>query len=326
MANYSAYIPAVGAIDYPTQISNFITISEAIDTEVETARNGESTLLDGINLKLNLSGGTMTGALTISTGGVTLTAGNIIVSGTVDGRDISIDGTKLDAIEALADVTDTTNVTTAGALMDSEVDADIKTLALPANTTISAFGATVVDDADANTVLTTLGLDTDLGSISLPASTTISTFGASLIDDTSATAARATLSAAGTGVTNTFTLTNTFSIIDTKLITETSITATPTTTYTADLSTGSLFQLTMGGNTTISFSNIPITGKSTTVTFVLIQDGTGNRVPAFPASVDWDGGILPTWGTTSGNEDVVTVFTYDGGTKWRGNLVGQNYA
>ena len=43
--------------------------------------------------------------------------GNITVSGTVDGRDISTDGTKLDGIEALADVTDATNVAAAGAAM-----------------------------------------------------------------------------------------------------------------------------------------------------------------------------------------------------------------
>ena len=47
--------------------------------------------------------------------------GNITVSGTVDGRDVAADGTKLDGIEASADVTDTANVTAAGALMDSEV-------------------------------------------------------------------------------------------------------------------------------------------------------------------------------------------------------------
>ena len=47
--------------------------------------------------------------------------GNITVSGTVDGRDVATDGTKLDGIEANADVTDTANVTAAGALMDSEV-------------------------------------------------------------------------------------------------------------------------------------------------------------------------------------------------------------
>lgn len=36
--------------------------------------------------------------------------GNIIVTGTVDGRDIAADGSKLDGIEALADVTDAANV------------------------------------------------------------------------------------------------------------------------------------------------------------------------------------------------------------------------
>ena len=43
--------------------------------------------------------------------------GNITVTGTVDGRDVATDGSKLDGIEAGADVTDTTNVTAAGALM-----------------------------------------------------------------------------------------------------------------------------------------------------------------------------------------------------------------
>jgi hypothetical protein len=40
---------------------------------------------------------------------------------TVDGRDVSTDGSKLDTIETNADVTDAANVTAAGALMDSEV-------------------------------------------------------------------------------------------------------------------------------------------------------------------------------------------------------------
>lgn len=47
--------------------------------------------------------------------------GNITVDGTVDGRDVAADGTKLDGVEASADVTDTANVTAAGALMDSEL-------------------------------------------------------------------------------------------------------------------------------------------------------------------------------------------------------------
>ncbi len=58
--------------------------------------------------------------LATKSGGVDV-SGNITVSGTVDGRDLATDGTKLDGIEASADVTDATNVTAAGALMDSEV-------------------------------------------------------------------------------------------------------------------------------------------------------------------------------------------------------------
>ena len=43
--------------------------------------------------------------------------GNVVASGTVDGRDIATDGTKLDTVETNADVTDATNVAAAGALM-----------------------------------------------------------------------------------------------------------------------------------------------------------------------------------------------------------------
>jgi hypothetical protein len=50
-------------------------------------------------------------------------AGNLSVTGTVNGRNIATDGTKLDGIEALADVTDTANVTAAGAEMTSNKNA-----------------------------------------------------------------------------------------------------------------------------------------------------------------------------------------------------------
>ena len=67
--------------------------------------------------------GTVIGGAAAAAGGFTdiTVTGNITVTGTVDGRDVAADGTKLDGIEALADVTDATNVTAAGALMDSEV-------------------------------------------------------------------------------------------------------------------------------------------------------------------------------------------------------------
>ncbi len=56
--------------------------------------------------------------------------------------------TKLAGIESGADITDTDNVAAAGALMDSEVDVDIKTLALPASVTISAYLQTLLNAAN----------------------------------------------------------------------------------------------------------------------------------------------------------------------------------
>ena len=62
-------------------------------------------------------------ATTVDLNGILDVSGNIVAGGTVDGRDVATDGTKLDGIEASADVTDATNVTAAGALMDSELTA-----------------------------------------------------------------------------------------------------------------------------------------------------------------------------------------------------------
>ncbi len=72
--------------------------------------------------------------------------GNITLSGTVDGRDVATDGTKLDGIEASADVTDTANVTAAGALMDSE----LTDLAGVKGVTISTLQAKPSEGAFAN--------------------------------------------------------------------------------------------------------------------------------------------------------------------------------
>ena len=78
-------------------------IANSINTDIATGVTGNTTA----NAALPKAGGAMTGAITTNS--------------TFDGRDVATDGTKLDGIEASADVTDATNVTAAGALMDSEV-------------------------------------------------------------------------------------------------------------------------------------------------------------------------------------------------------------
>ena len=92
-------------------------------------------------------------ALDAATLGSATINGNITVTGTVDGRDIAADGTKLDTVETNADVTDTANVTAAGALMDSELTdiAAVKALDQGVATTDSpSFAGLTATTADIN--------------------------------------------------------------------------------------------------------------------------------------------------------------------------------
>jgi len=90
----------------------------ASGTIVEVGTNPSTIDINSGTIDGTVIGGTTAAAGSFTTVGAT---GNITVGGTVDGRDVATDGTKLDGIEALADVTDTANVTAAGALMDSEL-------------------------------------------------------------------------------------------------------------------------------------------------------------------------------------------------------------
>ena len=150
-------VTAAGAL-MDSEVTNLADV-KAFDT-TDYATSAQGTLATNA---LPKSGGAMTGAITTNS--------------TFDGRDVATDGTKLDTIETNADVTDTTNVTSAGALMDSEVTnlAQVKAFyrtdyataaqgttadnALAASA-VSTFGGTLIDDADASTARATLGLGT----------------------------------------------------------------------------------------------------------------------------------------------------------------------
>ena len=103
-------------------------------------------------------------AITIDASQNTAFSGDITLTGTVDGRDVATDGTKLDGIEASADVTDTANVTTAGALMDSEVTNLAQVKAFDSSDYATAAQGTTADSALQNVVEDTspqLGGDLD---------------------------------------------------------------------------------------------------------------------------------------------------------------------
>ena len=134
-----------------------LTGSQTLTNKTLTSPDVNTPDIDGGTIDGTVIGGATAAAGSFTTVGAT---GNITVGGTVDGRDVATDGTKLDgieasatadqsnaeirtaveaasdsnvftdadhsklnAIEASADVTDTANVTAAGALMDSELTA-----------------------------------------------------------------------------------------------------------------------------------------------------------------------------------------------------------
>lgn len=99
--------------------------------------------------------GTIEGTAGLTYNGTALgITGNITVSGTVDGRDVATDGTKLDGIEASADVTDATNVAAAGAVMDGDFSSNgLMTRSGAGSYTVTAApSGTVVGTSDTQTL------------------------------------------------------------------------------------------------------------------------------------------------------------------------------
>jgi cytoskeletal protein CcmA (bactofilin family) len=177
----------VDTVDVATLKSDFDTLNTAAQVKTLYENNADTnaftdadhTKLDGIEAladvtdtaNVTAAGAVMDSELTSETdvkaldqsvvttasptfGGLTVN-GNITVTGTVDGVDIAADSTKLAGIEALADVTDTTNVTAAGAVMDSEltditavkaIDQGLATTDSPTFVSVTTTGAAVFSD------------------------------------------------------------------------------------------------------------------------------------------------------------------------------------
>lgn len=101
-------ITVTGTIDATSIAGGAVVLGTA--DEVQLKVKGNATQTANIFEVRNSAEGLATG---VDTSGNMSVNGNITVGGTVDGRDLATDGSKLDGIEALADVTDLTNVSAA---------------------------------------------------------------------------------------------------------------------------------------------------------------------------------------------------------------------
>lgn len=88
------------------------------------------------------------------------------------------------------------------------------------------------------------------------------------------------------------------------------------TAYAVDLSTANIFNISMTGNCTFTFTNPPVSGVSYSFMLILTQDATGSRTASWPASVKWPNGSTPTLTTTANKTDILNFITVDGGTTY----------
>lgn len=100
---------------------------------------------------------------------------------------------------------------------------------------------------------------------------------------------------------------------------ETLYSANTGTAITIDLTNGTVQNLTLTGNATITMPTA-VAGKSFII--ILSQDGTGSRTVTW-STVSWPSATAPTVTSTASKRDIFSFFS--NGTSWFGTTIGQNY-
>jgi hypothetical protein len=100
---------------------------------------------------------------------------------------------------------------------------------------------------------------------------------------------------------------------------ETLYSANTSTAITVDLTNGTVQNLTLTGNATITMPTA-VAGKSFII--ILSQDATGSRTVTW-STVSWPGATAPTVTSTASKKDIYSFFS--NGTSWFGTTIGQNY-
>lgn len=88
-----------------------------------------------------------------------------------------------------------------------------------------------------------------------------------------------------------------------------------------DCSLGDYFTLSLSANvTSITFSNLPASGKAQTIMVRIQQNASSAKTVAFPSSFKWAGGTTGVVSTTLSAYDNLAISTFDQGTRWEATL------
>ena len=92
--------------------------------------------------------------------------------------------------------------------------------------------------------------------------------------------------------------------------------------YTFNLEYGNTFVRTVSGASIFAFENPPVSGKVGSFTLFLINGASFSIT--WPSSVTWPNNVIPVLGSTNTSlVDIITFVTYNGGTRWYGNVIAK---
>jgi hypothetical protein len=275
--------------------SGTVTSVTATTPLVSTGGTTPSISLTAVPIALGGTGVTtgLTGYLPLAGGAMT---GPITTSSTFAGRNVATDGTKLDGVEALADVTDVANVTAAGALMESAITnvAQVKSFD-------SSDYATAAQGTLATNALPLAG-GTMTGPITMSANINMSN-----------------TSVDGGGGSSS-TISNMYSVTGNQIISA-STTLTPSSIMAWDTGTGSTLILDVASSgTSVSTFNVNNLSVGATAT-IFLNSTSGNSVApsawsvligGLTQTVIWAGGVIPTTPPSAAIRKDKLTFTSNG--------------